>query len=86
MPVRYLHRPHAVGAWMAHPVARAPPAEEPDQAPPPHPLLQADTEEPTEAQVAAEDPLCGLLQMQARASRPCCAGWPSYMSSLLIAE
>lgn len=68
VPARFLWRPHAVGAWMAHPVCCAPPAGKPDQAPQPHPLLEEHAEEPSEAQVAAEDPLCGLLQMQARHS------------------
>ncbi len=64
LPLRLLERPHASGAWVANSTA-SPGHGAADPA-------AADAGMPEggeggdEARVAAEDPLCGLLQMQAR--------------------
>ncbi len=73
VPARCLARPHPAGAWTAHAVERAPAGGSAESHPPQHPLLgQAEEEEdaPDERQVARSDPLCGLLQMQARTRSP----------------
>lgn len=63
VPIRYLHRPHPVGAWSVHALERAPPAAaEPDAGPQRH--QQQGEDVPDEQQIAKVDPLCGLLQMQ----------------------
>ena len=59
VPPRFLERPHVLGAWTAQPLE----ASEP---PTPENAMDIDgAEQPMdERQVAAKDPLCGLLQMQ----------------------
>ena len=56
MPYRFLERPHAVGAWVPHPLQPLPPGTEA--------AAQAADEGSTDSAVAAADPLVGLLRMQ----------------------
>lgn len=66
LPPRLLQRPHAHGVWVAN--ATAPAAS---GAPDPAAIGGGEGVEAASAErVAAEDPLCGLLQMQARCTPP----------------
>ena len=67
LPPRLLQRPHAHGVWVAN--ATVPAASDP--ALNPAAVASGEAAEGASAErVAAEDPLCGLLQMQARCTLP----------------
>lgn len=62
VPVRYLERPHVLSAWSALPVDQPKPPEMPSMS---GNATEDELEEQLdERQVAAKDPLAGLLQMQ----------------------
>lgn len=62
VPSRYLERPHVLSAWSALPIDIPKPPEMPST---PQNAAEEELEQQLdERQVAAKDPLAGLLQMQ----------------------
>lgn len=57
VPWRYCARPHAVGAWVTHPLEAGTPSP-----PPSHQLVEE--QPPSDESVATLDPLVGLIAMQ----------------------